>query len=48
MIEAVQHGKDPVGIIRDPAKNEMLSRCRENFRLLILKVRSSTCVENSS
>jgi hypothetical protein len=24
-IEAVQHGKDPVGVVRDPVKNQMIT-----------------------
>jgi hypothetical protein len=32
-IEAVENGKDPVGIIRDPAKNEMLSPVPGEFQV---------------
>jgi hypothetical protein len=31
-IEAVQNGKDPVGIVRDPAKNQMITIVPEKFR----------------
>ena len=32
-IEAVQNGKDPHGVIRDPAKNEILSPVPGEFQL---------------
>jgi hypothetical protein len=32
-IEAVQRGEDPVGIIRDPAKNEILRWTPAEFRV---------------
>ena len=32
-IEAVQRGEDPVGIIRDPAKNEILRWSPAEFKL---------------
>jgi hypothetical protein len=32
-IEAVQRGADPVGIIRDPAKNEILRWTPAEFRV---------------
>jgi hypothetical protein len=32
-IEAVQRGQDPVGIIRDPAKNKMLAPVPGEFQV---------------
>jgi hypothetical protein len=32
-IEAVQRGEDPVGIIRDPAKNQILRWVPAEFKL---------------